>query len=32
MGRSTPGEAVPTEIGRGIVEVETPLRKSGSEN
>jgi predicted RNase H-like HicB family nuclease len=26
------GEAVPTEIGREIVEVETPLRKTGSEN
>jgi len=26
------GEAVPTEVGREIVTVETPLRKTGSES
>lgn len=26
------GEAVPTEVGREIVTVEAPLRKTGSEN
>lgn len=26
------GEVVPTEVGREIVTVETPLRKTGSEN
>jgi predicted RNase H-like HicB family nuclease len=30
--RRESGEAVPTEVGREIVAVETPLRKTDSEN